>query len=90
MLFPWLALFGGFAVASSNANSPSYPPLPETGRSDLTPFSLATGTSEFVTARDGKLYLDDAEYTFSSFNAVGSNLKPAHLQDADESHRSLT
>jgi hypothetical protein len=70
VLFPWLTLLGGFAVASSNANSSSYPPLPVTGASDLTPFSLATGTSQFVTARDGKLYLDDAQYTFSSFNAV--------------------
>jgi hypothetical protein len=75
-LFLWLALLGGFVAASSNANSSnatssSYQPLPVTGASDLTPFSLATGTSHFVTARDGKLYLDDVEYTFSSFNAVG-------------------
>jgi hypothetical protein len=83
VLFPWLALLSGFVVASSNANSSSYSPLPETGASDLTPFSLATGSSRFVTARDGKLYLDEA--TFSSFNAVSRNLKIAHLQVADAS-----
>ncbi|ORY22174.1 glycoside hydrolase superfamily [Naematelia encephala] len=36
--------------------------------SNLKPFSLATNSPGFVTAKNGKLYLDGQDYSFASFN----------------------
>jgi hypothetical protein len=58
------------ALPYIRASNSSYPSLPPTGITTLKPFSLATDNDAFVTARNGKLYLNGVDYTFAAFNNV--------------------
>lgn len=58
------------AAPSRRWNNDTYPKLPSTSNTTLHPFELATCSDSFVTARNGKLYLDGKNYTFASFNNV--------------------
>ena len=65
------ALLDPSLAATSNSSATSYPSLPSTGSGTLHPYTPATGSKSFVTAKDGKLYLDGEDYTFASFNYPG-------------------
>jgi hypothetical protein len=62
--------FLAFAVASPHAprhtsDQSSIPPLPSTGNSTLVPFDA---TSDFVTVRDGQVFLSGKPWKFATFN----------------------
>lgn len=80
-----LAGLGGVALAQSSSaptatsTAGAYPTLPQTSNSTLVPFELATHSDDYVTARDGKLYLAGKDFTFSCFN----NVSMIHMRSAD-------
>jgi hypothetical protein len=52
-------------LASAVASPRATPPLPSTGNSTLVPFDAS---SDFVTVRDGQVYLSGKPWKFATFN----------------------
>lgn len=84
-----ILLFSSLGALMVAAQNGTHPPLPATGQTTLKPFAPATNTSSFVTARDGKLYLDGLDYTFAGFNNVGHAVRAKLMNSRNSSGQAI-